>query len=252
MSYLPIEGQRAIADYLEAETARIDALIAKKQRLILLLEERLQREIDVRCSGDDVTLRRVVRKFVDYRGATPEKTDAGIPLITATHVKNGRLDHSLDPVFVCDSTYATWMRRGFPSRGDVLLTMEAPLGEVAQVDEEKVALAQRLMLIKTLDDRCSPHYLALALRTSKMQDRLRSHSTGSTASGIKADRLKGLPVPILPRSDQDEAVRVVRLLEERSSSMIGRLEHQLVLLVERRQALITAAVTGEFKVPGAA
>jgi type I restriction enzyme S subunit len=248
----PLTEQRAIADYLDAETARIDALIAKKQQLIRLLEERFLARVDDECSGDDVALRRVIARFVDYRGATPEKTDQGVPLLTATHIKGGAVDHSLEPVFVSESTYVSWMRRGFPTRGDVLLTMEAPLGEVAKITEARVALAQRLMLLKTDANRCMPEYLAFALRSTTMQDRLRAFATGSTALGIKADRLKGLPVP-LPSLTRQAAIAAALRHEERAKMRVGRLlSHQLNLLVEHRQALIAAAVSGVSIVPGPA
>ncbi|MEM9034576.1 MAG: restriction endonuclease subunit S [Actinomycetota bacterium] len=248
----PLAEQRAIADYLDAETARIDALIAKKQQLIHLLEERIVALIDETCVGRDITLRRAIERFVDYRGATPDKTSDGVPLLTATHIKSGSIDHSLEPVFLHHETYESWMRRGFPRRGDVLLTMEAPLGEVAQIDSEQVALAQRLMLLKPLRELCEPDYLAYAFRSTVMQERLRSHATGSTALGIKADRLKGLPLPLPGLTQQSEAVGVLRRAEEVKSSSVACLQDQVDLLAERRQALITATVTGEFLVPGAA
>jgi len=191
----------------------------------------------------------VITRFVDYRGATPDKTDEGVPLLTATHMKGGTVAHSLEPVFVSEATYASWMRRGFPSLGDVLLTMEAPLGEVAQITEQRVALAQRLMLLKTDANRCMPDYLAFALRSTTMQDRLGAYATGSTALGIKADRLKGLPLPVPSPTRQAEIVAALRHDERTKMQLARLLSHQLNLLVERRQALITEAVTGEFRAP---
>jgi len=252
MAQVPLAEQRMIADYLDAETARIDALIAKKQQLIDLLGERFLALVDEQCTGEDVVLRRVIARFVDYRGATPDKTEDGVPLLTATHIKGGGVDHSLEPVFVKKATYKGWMRRGFPTRGDVLLTMEAPLGEVAQIIEERVALAQRLMLLKTHASKCTPDYLAFALRSTTMQDRLRAYATGSTALGIKADRLKGLPVPMPTLARQGEIVTAIRHDERAKMQAVRLLSHQLNLLAEHRQALITAAVCGEFRVPGAA
>jgi len=67
-------------------------------------------------------------------------------LITAKVVKNGRIetpDEFIDP-----KEYDDWMRRGLPNVGDVLLTTEAPLGEVAQLRDAKVALAQRLIALR--------------------------------------------------------------------------------------------------------
>ena len=69
--------------------------------------------------------------LIDYRGKTPAKTDFGIPLITAKIIKGGRIETPTE--FIATQDYDSWMRRGFPKQGDVVLTVEAPLGEVAQV-----------------------------------------------------------------------------------------------------------------------
>src|SRR5205823_4809224 len=104
--------QRAIAAFLDRETAKINTLIAKKERLIELLQEKraalishavtkgLDPAVPMKDSGVEwlgeipehweiLHLRRVVDKFVDYRGATPTKVTDGVPLITARNIKNG-------------------------------------------------------------------------------------------------------------------------------------------------------------------
>jgi len=80
--------------------------------------------------------------IIDYRGKTPKKTDSGIPLITAKIVKNGRINPTQE--YIAEADYDAWMQRGIPQKGDVVLTTEAPLGEVAQLNGEKIALAQRI------------------------------------------------------------------------------------------------------------
>ena len=89
-----------------------------------------------------------VAKFVDYRGKTPEKQPEGVPLVTAKNIKNQTIDFSESREFISAELYPKWMIRGFPELGDVVLTTEAPLGESSQVTEEKVALAQRIILLK--------------------------------------------------------------------------------------------------------
>src|SRR5437773_6129365 len=87
-----------------------------------------------------------VAALIDYRGKTPEKTSAGIPLITAKVVKGGRIEPPDE--FIAMDDYEPWMRRGIPQAGDVVVTTEAPLGEVAQLGPERVALAQRLIALR--------------------------------------------------------------------------------------------------------
>ena len=68
--------------------------------------------------------------LIDYRGKTPEKTEFGVPLVTAKVIKGGRIETPTE--FIAPEEYDSWMRRGIPLSGDVVMTTEAPLGEVAQ------------------------------------------------------------------------------------------------------------------------
>jgi type I restriction enzyme S subunit len=82
--------------------------------------------------------------IIDYRGKTPKKSNSGIRTLSARSVKNGRIDYS-QAYFISEKTFKEWEKRGTPKPGDVLLTTEGPLGEVAQLDQQRVALAQRLL-----------------------------------------------------------------------------------------------------------
>src|SRR5262245_41274264 len=90
-----------------------------------------------------------LERLIDYRGKSPPKSATGIPVISAKVVKNGRIvqpvEQTIDP-----SYYSIWMTRGLPEVGDVVMTTEGPLGEVAQLDEETVqfALAQRVVCMR--------------------------------------------------------------------------------------------------------
>ena len=86
----------------------------------------------------DVRLEDCMDAIIDYRGKTPNKVAHGVPLITAKIVKDGAIEKPTE--FVAESEYEAWMRRGLPLAGDVVLTTEAPLGEVAQLEHARVAL----------------------------------------------------------------------------------------------------------------
>jgi len=79
----------------------------------------------------DLTLEESMAAVIDYRGKTPRKVSAGIPLITAKVVKGGRIETPDE--FIAEEDFRDWMRRGLPQCGDVVVTTEAPLGEVAQL-----------------------------------------------------------------------------------------------------------------------
>jgi len=148
----PLAEQRAISVFLDRETAKIDALIAKKAKLIELLQEKrtalitqavtkglpstgsgqASPNVPMKDSGVEwlgkipahwelCHLRRAVLKFVDYRGKTPEKAPNGIPLITAGNVKNQKIDFGLSEEFINEDLYSSWMIRGLPEVGDVYI-----------------------------------------------------------------------------------------------------------------------------------
>jgi type I restriction enzyme, S subunit len=247
--------QERIADFLDAETARIDALIEKKRQLLELLSLRRLAAMDEEIHhvpGDSLPLRRIVDRFVDYRGATPEKATSGVPLVTATNVSDGRVDLALGEQFVSEETYAEWMRRGFPTVGDVLLTTEAPLGEVAVIVEPRVALAQRLILLKPNPRRVIPGFLYASLRSPRVQADLLSRATGSTVWGIRADRLRDVRLRVPSLDDQARVVARSRQVEHQYRQAKTLLDEQIARLMEHRQALITTAVIGQLDLVEAA
>jgi type I restriction enzyme S subunit len=267
----PRDEQIAIIDYLDRETARIDKIIAKKQRLVSLLDENriaiithavtqgLDTSVPTKDSGIEwfgsipahwqvLPLIRVVRKFVDYRGATPTKVDSGVPLITASQIKNGQIDHSLDPVFISEEEYAERMTRGFPEKGDVLVTTEAPLGEAAQIDDERVAPGQRIIMLKPDLAKVTKDYLFAHFRSDVGRTELLSRASGSTASGIRADRLKGSMVLVPPIPEQISITEHISNAINHLSPVTKANEGQINKLREYRSALITNAVTGAFDV----
>ncbi len=129
-----------------------------------------------------------VAEFIDYRGKTPRKSLRGVPLITAKIVKGGTI---LDPTeFIAIEDYPKWMVRGMPEIGDVVLTVEAPLGEVAQIKNTYVALAQRIITLRGNRNLIHNGYLKYFLQSEKGQARLKERETGTTVTGIKSSELK--------------------------------------------------------------
>ena len=133
-------------------------------------------------------LNQIVSDFIDYRGKTPKKTNTGVPLITAKVVKDGRVLQTDE--YIADSDYDSWMRRGIPRADDVILTTEAPLGEVAFIPEGKIALAQRIITLRGIDGQLDNRFLKYSLQSPLMQYRLIARESGSTVSGIKSSELK--------------------------------------------------------------
>jgi type I restriction enzyme S subunit len=172
-------------------------------------------------------------KFIDYRGKTPVKTQSGVRLITAKNVKMGYLQRT--PLeFIAKASYEGWMTRGIPNKGDVLFTTEAPLANVAQLDtDEKVAFAQRIIIIQPTATRLDATFLKYVLLSQPVQQRIRQKGTGATVQGIKASLLKKIEITfprslatqrrIVARLDalQSETARLARLGEQKRAALDG-------------------------------
>lgn len=151
--------------------------------------------------------------LIDYRGKTPEKTNSGIPLITAKIIKGGRIETPTE--FIATDNYNSWMRRGIPKAGDVVLTVEAPLGEVAQLGPEKIALAQRVVTLRGKTGLLDNSYLLYLLQTEEMQEQLKARATGTTVLGIKQSELRKVMLNLPPMSVQVSAAAALKALDDR-------------------------------------
>jgi len=140
--------------------------------------------------------------YADYRGKTPPKTTIGTFLVTARNVRRGFIDYEESQEFVSTELYEQIMRRGKPRIGDVLITTEAPLGNVAQVDREDIALAQRIIKYRPKSGEVSSRYLLYYFLSDLFQTILNDHSSGSTAKGVKGSVLYQLPVILPPPAEQ--------------------------------------------------
>ena len=152
--------------------------------------------------------------IIDYRGKTPSKATFGIPLITAKIVKNGRI---LEPdEFIDPGDYETWMRRGLPQAGDVVVTTEAPLGEVAQLHSPRVALAQRLIVLRGKPGLLENTFLKFLMQSSFVQEQLKARATGTTVLGIKQSELRRVSLAVPPLVEQQAIARILGTLHDKN------------------------------------
>ena len=263
--------QKAIAAFLDRETARIDQLIEKKQRLVELLGEKRKSEFDgivmgrigfshelveshvdwfglVPAHWTVCRFQRLIASKVDYRGRTPEKVDGGVFLVTARNIRNGLIDYERAAEYTTEEEWLKLRGRGAPEAGDVLMTTEAPLGEIAQVDRTDVAFAQRIMKFQANADRMSNDFLAAFMQTSEFQQSLSLHASGSTAKGIKSERLAHLFGVAPPLDEQALIIKRLRPALAGIDAVRKPLVSSVDRLKEYRSALITAAVTGKIDV----
>ena len=172
----------------------INALkLYKRGALSRLFPKRGSRVPEYRFAGftDDWEQRKLVEicDYVDYRGKTPPKVDNGIFLVTAKNVKDGYIDYESSKEFISEDDYEEVMHRGKPEIGDVLITTEAPCGNVAQVNACNIALAQRIIKYRghknVIDNTFLKHYMLAPF----FQKVLLEKSSGGTVQGIKGSIL---------------------------------------------------------------
>jgi len=180
-----------------------------------------------------ITIENATERLIDYRGKTPPKTDSGVRLITAKVIKGGRiLDQPKE--FIAAEFYDVWMRRGLPQKLDVLITTEAPLGELAILrDSDRVALAQRVILLRARPGKVDPFFLFYALQSDFGQGELKARASGTTVSGIKQSELRQVRVPIFPLRVQKRIANILSAYDE----LIENNQRRIKILEEMARSL---------------
>jgi type I restriction enzyme S subunit len=253
----PPEEQRAIADFLDTETARIDALIARKRQLIDLIHQRDGSTIDRLFGLKGVPLVRLGHMAAVQTGVT---VDAGrprsgdevtLPYLRVANVQPGRLDLDEVTEITVPSSAA---ERSRLRTGDVLMTEGGDLdklgrgtvwsGEIVDCLHQNHVFAVRPNA-SVLDS----DYLALLTRSSYARAYFERTGTRTTnLASTNASKVAAFRIPLPPLGEQRRIVQRYTAWAAMMGSLIGSLTRQVELLAEHRQALITAAVTGELDV----
>ena len=137
------------------------------------------------------------------------------------------------------------MTTGDPAKGDIVLTMEAPLGNVAQIpDKGRYILSQRVVLLKTRDG-IDSGFLAHQMRAPDFRERLLASATGTTATGISQARLVELRASVAPLPEQKRIADNLDALLARVDACRERLDRVPDILKRFRQSVLAAATSGE-------
>ncbi|MBQ7516644.1 MAG: restriction endonuclease subunit S, partial [Schwartzia sp.] len=167
-------------------------------------------EYKLPASWEFVELNRVLR-FVDYRGKTPHKSDKGIFLVTASNIKKGYMDYTRKE-YISIGEYQTRLERGITEKGDLLFTTEAPMGNCALCDLEECSCGQRIITFKEYHkNTVNLSLMMYFILSPQFQQQLLDNCTGTTAKGIKAEKLKHFRIPLPPLAEQR---RIVAKIEE--------------------------------------
>jgi type I restriction enzyme S subunit len=273
-SVAPHEEQKAIVNYLNGETARIDALVSKKTRFIELLREKRQALITQAVTrGLDPTVK-MKDSGVEWLGEVPEYWDVislkhDTTFITsgsrgwaehyedsgALFIRIGNLTRdsiSLDltdiqRVIAPDSVEG---ERTKVKDGDILFSITAYLGSVAIVpsDLELAYVSQHVALVRLIGKKLNSvwvGYIALSY-IGKYYFNLQGY--GGTKIQLSLNDIANMLITVPPFEEQSEIISYLDCETTRIDALISKTQHSINLLKERRAALITAAVTGQIDV----
>ena len=249
----PLDEQRQIADILDAETARIDELLRLralqrdllKERRALLLESKV-----IEARSVSMKIAHVLKLLRDGSHQPPPRVDRGVPLLTARNVATGVLQLTPQDTHVSVDDADSLERSFKVQSGDVLMSVKGTIGSVALVPEDfpRVVLDRNVAILRARTDIVTARWLIYVLRTREVQDQIRVSVSAAAQPGLPLGVIAGLRVRIPSLEEQRILTEELTSSHAESDLLMRTLRRQSELLLERRQALITAAVTGQFDV----
>ncbi|MET9433790.1 hypothetical protein [Streptomyces sp. NPDC006551] len=251
-AYPTKEEQCRIADFLDAETARIDRLDALDLRVLTLLKERRQAVIDHAVTASAESWTKLYWRLSLLRDGThqpPPRVNAGVPLLTARNVSSGTLRLTNLDTHVSEDDAALLERSLRLREGDVLLSVKGTIGACAVTPSgfPRAVLDRNVAVLRPAAGHSS-EWIATVLRSTALQEQMRLAISAVAQPGLPLGEIRRLRIPDVQPDTQSVITHRVRVQCEEIDHLIQRVEHKGAVLVERRQALITAAVTGQFDV----
>ena len=212
--------QTQITSFLSAVDEKISQLTQKHALLSQYKQGMMQKLFSqqIRFKADDGSKfgkwvnKKIIEiaDYVDFRGKTPKKVDNGILLVTAKNIRFGYIDYEVSREYIGSDDFEEVMRRGCAKIGDVLITTEAPLGNVASVDREDIALAQRVIKYRGKEGILNNAFLKQKFLSEDFQALIASKATGGTVQGIKGSTLHNLEIYI--PQDIEEQTKIANFL----------------------------------------
>lgn len=250
----PMAEQVKIADFLDRETARIDALIAAKRRMIELLDEHDFSSLSDHVIPQDASFARLgyfasVQSGLTVDGSrTTSGDDVTRPYLRVANVQADRVELASVTEVTVPRALA---ERATLRLGDVLMTEGGDLdklgrGAVWEGQLPGCLHQNHVFAVRPDPSRLDCRYLALLTRTAHGRSYFERTGVKTTnLASTNSSKILDLPVPSIDLHEQRRRVEASANSSHRTSSAASLLDTQLILLQEHRQALVTAAVTGE-------
>ena len=251
----PLEEQRRIADFLDAETTRVERLLRLREQHIALIEERWESLIHTALTEfrvKTVELRRLgVRVTTGPFGtvfSANEYATHGIPMVNPIHISDGEIRPDFNHT-VAPETAARLSRHRLRA-GDLVVGRKGDIGRAALVrqGQDGWLCGSDCIALHPSSDRTRSMYLAYVLRSQYVRSQLQARSLATTMPSLNEGNLLALRVPDLSIDEQDKAILRLDRASQWTMDTVDAMRRQLSIMGERRNALITAAVAGQFDV----
>jgi len=263
----PNDAEKIISS-LQPRSENIDLLINNYELLINKLEKKRELQISHTVEGRDIGSKLVskgpdwfpkipqeweVRKLkyccdriVDAINNTAPTTENGFGyMIRTSEIRDGELKLE-DADMVDKDTFEEWNRRETPLFGDLVFTREAPVGEACIIPEgEKITLGQRMMLIRPDESTLYNRYLLLWFYSKMAKYQYEVNSHGSTVEHLRVKDVPNLLLPVPPLSVQKRIADDLWMSRDQTSLLIETLNKAITIAKEKKQTLITNAITGQ-------
>jgi len=266
-----LDDQQRIADFLDAETKRIGALTAIRAKTLKQLEERVdasrcdcvsgrvlpgpKRAVfpigEVLASWDIVPLKRVVPRIGVGVVVNPSSyfVEDGVPFVHGNNVRDGRFDLTRVKRISPNDSNALWRSR--LSEGDVVVVRAGYPGRAAVVSRDLAGANCASVLIVKRGFRVLPEFIEAFFNSSLGQAQVNIVRYGAAQEQINVGHVVNFLIPAPPLDDQEAQLALLKKQLGDVTRLQAGIRKQIDLLAERRQTLITAAVSGQFDVSSA-
>lgn len=273
----PPDEQAAIADFLDRETGKIDALVAEQERLIALLAEKRQAVIshavtkgldptapmkpsgidwlgDIPAHWEVRALKHIVSTpITDGPHETPDFSDEGIPFVSAEAVSSGKIDFGKIRGFISEADHKRYSEKYKPQRNDIyMIKSGATTGVTAIVDTDADFNIWSPLAAIRCGEGSIPRFALNFMRSKNFQEAVTLNWSFGTQQNIGMGVIENLSVTIPPINEQIKIAERLELMTAMFDKLISEANKAISLLQERRTALISAAVTGKIDVRGQA
>lgn len=255
IAFPSIAEQRRIADYLDRETAEIDAMDAELDRLVETLRERKAASLDIAVTTADRSVALAWATSVIATG--PFGTQArqgdyeagGTPLINPSHIRNGSVFP--DERVAVGNQKAVELRRHMMDEGDIVVARRGDLGRCAVISSSQIGFLCGTGSLRVVPNPrlLEPRYAALAISSRGSRAQMLAYSVGATMDNLNEVLFGRVQIALPPLDAQRRIVAELDEQTARIDDMIADAQRLKALLAERRSTLITEVVTGRKEVP---